>query len=337
MKPLPTLTWKNDYLELLDQRLLPSKEIFIECRKVADLEIAIKTLAVRGAPAIGIAAAYGAVLAALEVAESEAYFKECEKLLDLLAATRPTAVNLFHCLDIQRRILRESVSKSEAISKLLARANELFDEDIEASKLMGRFGADLLPDNCTILTHCNAGGLATSGLGTALAVIYEANSRGILSKVFADETRPLLQGARLTAWELHKSGIDVTVLPDSAAASLLRTGAIDAVITGADRIAMNGDSANKIGTYPLALAAYQAGVPFYIVAPVSTIDQHCPDGSSIIIEERAREELAFFGDMQVMPNEVKVYNPAFDVTPVEFITSIVCDKGVCHSPRELNL
>jgi len=337
VKPLPTLKWKENYLELLDQRLLPSREVFIECRKVAELEVAIKTLAVRGAPAIGVAAAYGAVLAALEVDESETYFSECESLFDVLAATRPTAVNLFHCLDIQRKVLHESVSKSEAVLRLLAKANELFDEDIEASKLMGKFGADLLPDNCTILTHCNAGGLATSGLGTALAVIYEANSRGILSGVYADETRPLLQGARLTAWELHKSGIDVTVLPDSAAASLLRTGVVDAVITGADRIAMNGDSANKIGTYPLALAAYEAGVPFYIVAPVSTIDRNCPDGSSIIIEERSRDELAFFGKTQVMPNEVKAYNPAFDVTPVKFITSIVCEKGVCHSPYELIL
>ena len=337
MKPLPTLKWKNDYLELLDQRLLPSREVFIECRKVADLEVAIKTLAVRGAPAIGVAAAYGAVIAALEVEESETYFNDCEKLFDVLAATRPTAVNLFYCLDIQRNILRESVSKSDAVLKLLQKADTLFEEDIEASRLMGRFGADLLPDNCTILTHCNAGGLATSGLGTALSVIYEAHSRGILSRVFADETRPLLQGARLTAWELHKSGIDVTVLPDSAAASLLRTGVIDAVITGADRIAMNGDSANKIGTYPLALAAHEAGVPFYIVAPVSTIDQNCADGSSIVIEERAREELAFFGNMQVMPNEVKAYNPAFDVTPVRFITSIICEKGVCHSPAELKL
>ncbi len=332
MKPVPTIEWCTDHLVILDQRLLPAEEVYISCRSTAVLADAIKTLAVRGAPAIGIAAAYGVVLAAMETPESASFHKNCNGLLNLLASTRPTAVNLFHCLDIQRKVLFSSPSKAVAVEQLLASANRLFQEDLDASIAMGRFGADLLPGNCTVLTHCNAGGLATAGLGTALSVIYEAHSRGILSGVYADETRPLLQGARLTSWELQKAGIPVKVLPDSAAASLLLTGAVDAVITGADRVAMNGDSANKIGTYPLALAAYEAGVPFYIVAPVSTFDPASPDGSCIEIEERSREELAIWGERQILPEGVGVYNPAFDVTPVKYITSIICEKGVIHSP-----
>lgn len=335
MKPVPTMKWCGDYLSLLDQRLLPEEETCIDCRTTSQLAVAIKTLAVRGAPAIGIAAAYGAVIAALETPETEIFREDCSRLLDVLASTRPTAVNLFHCLDIQRKILFSSLSKQDAVQRLVQSADSLLEEDLEASRAMGRFGADLLSENCTVLTHCNAGGLATGGLGTALAVIYEAHSRGILSRVYADETRPLLQGARLTSWELNKAGIDVRVLPDSAAASVLRSGVVDAVITGADRVAMNGDSANKIGTYPLALAAREASVPFYIVAPVSTFDPETPDGEHIEIEQRGREELAEFGGRQILPGGVGVYNPAFDVTPVELITSIICEKGVISVPSEI--
>ncbi len=336
MKPVPTLEWLDDRILLLDQRLLPAEEVYFECKSIQELAHAIKTLAVRGAPAIGIAAAYGAVIAALETAESDSFINQCCGKLDILAATRPTAVNLFHCLDIQRSILQSSPSRTVAITRLLESAHKLYEEDLEASRIMGRLGADLLPENCTILTHCNAGGLATAGLGTALSVIYEAHSRGILAEVYADETRPLLQGARLTAWELHKAGIPVKVLPDSAAASLLQTGVIDAVITGADRIALNGDSANKIGTYSLALAAHEARVPFYIVAPVSTFDLKSPDGSCIEIEERGREELAVLGNLKIIPDGVSVYNPAFDVTPVKFITSIICEMGVISSPSDID-
>lgn len=335
MKPVPTMVWREDHLRLLDQRLLPSEEIYLDCRTTAQLAVAIKTLAVRGAPAIGLAAAYGAVIAAMETPESISFFDDCGGLLDVLASTRPTAVNLFHCLDIQREILLSSSSRTIAVGRLLSSAHRLFEEDLDASRAMGRFGADLLPEGCTVLTHCNAGGLATAGLGTALSVIYEAHSRGILSSVYADETRPLLQGARLTSWELQKAGIPVRVLPDSAAASLLRTGIVDAVITGADRVAMNGDSANKIGTYPLALAAFEAGVPFYIVAPVSTFDPLSPDGNRTVIEERGREELAVMGNTQILPDGVMVYNPAFDVTPVKFITSIICERGVISAPNEI--
>jgi len=335
LKPIPTLEWRDDYLRLIDQRLLPAEEVYLDCRSIQELACAIKTLAVRGAPAIGIAAAYGAVIAAMETPESESFFDDCETLLDVLASTRPTAVNLFHCLDIQRELLFSSPSKAMAVERLLNSAHQLFEKDLEASRAMGRFGADLLPDGCTVLTHCNAGGLATAGLGTALSVIYEAHSRGILSCVFADETRPLLQGARLTSWELQKAGIKVRVLPDSAAASLLRTGTVNAVITGADRVAVNGDSANKIGTYPLALAAFEAGVPFYIAAPVSTFDSGSPDGTHIRIEERGREELAVMGNRQILPAGVEVYNPAFDVTPVRLITSIICEKGVISAPNQI--
>ena len=278
---------------------------------------------------------YGAVIAAMETPQSKDFSENCCDLLDTLASTRPTAVNLFHCLDIQRKILLSSPSRDVAVHRLLRSAHRLFEEDLEASRAMGRFGADLLPKGCTVLTHCNAGGLATAGLGTALSVMYEAHSRGILSGVYADETRPLLQGARLTSWELQKAGIPVKVLPDSAAASLLLSGAVDAVITGADRVAMNGDSANKIGTYPLALAAFEAGVPFYIVAPVSTFDPLTPDGTTIDIEERGREELSIMGNRQLLPPGVMVYNPAFDVTPVRFITSIICERGVISSPSEI--
>ena len=336
MKPVPTLKWNDGKLVLLDQRELPAREVYLECGTTAELAEAIRTLAVRGAPAIGIAAAWGAVIAMGETAPSEGFRDECLGLLDVLAATRPTAVNLFHCLDLQREIVKSCPSREDGLRMLAENAARLQEEDLEASRIMGSLGCDLLPDNCTVLTHCNAGGLATAGLGTALAVIYEAAERGKLTQVYADETRPLLQGSRLTSWELARAGIPVKVIPDSAAASLLRSGAVDAVITGADRVAMNGDSANKIGTLSLALAASSAGVPFYIVAPVSTFDKGSPDGSAIVIEERSRDELASLGGRTLLPEGVGTWNPAFDVTPVELITSIICERGVAGSPKEVD-
>ncbi len=333
--PVPTLEWVDGALVLLDQRLLPGRESYIHCRSVATLAEAIRTLAVRGAPAIGLAAAYGAVLAALEAGEGPRFLSECREGMAVLAATRPTAVNLFHCLGIQEEVLSACRGRDEAVAALLETAGRLHREDLAASEAMGRHGADLLAPGCSILTHCNAGGLATGGLGTALAVVYEARSRGILGKVFADETRPLLQGSRLTAWEMVRAGIPVTVLPDSAAASLLASGAVDLVITGADRIARNGDTANKVGTYPLALAAREAGVPFYVAAPVSTFDCSTPSGSGIVIEQRSSEEVACFAGVPVLAPGAGAWNPAFDVTPAGLIAGIICEKGVVSRPADL--
>jgi len=332
MIPLPTMQWMDGNLRLLDQRKLPSEETYIDCRDIDSLAEAIRTLAVRGAPAIGIAAAFGAVIAALTADPEEEFNEAFHVKIDILEGTRPTAVNLFHCLDIQRRIFRMNPDRDSAIEALLESARDMMRSDLEASRQMGRFGADLLEKGSVVLTHCNAGGLATAGLGTALAVIYEAWDRGILDKVYADETRPLLQGARLTAWELSRAGIPVDVLPDSAAASLLRKGEIDAVIVGSDRIAANGDAANKIGTYPLALAAKEHGIPFYVVAPLSTFDVSTFSGNEIEIEQRGRNELASLGERKLLPEAAGIWNPAFDVTPAKLITAIICEKGVLFTP-----
>ncbi len=337
MKPVPTLEWTGRSLMLLDQRLLPGRQVFLDCFKVETLCEAIRTLAVRGAPAIGLAAAYGAVLAAQETPGGRDFHRECGVLLDSIAATRPTAVNLFHCLDIQRGVLAASGSREEALKAMLETAHRLLSEDLASSLALGRHGADLLSPNCAVLTHCNAGGLATGGLGTALAVVYEAHTRGILREVFADETRPLLQGSRLTAWEMVRAGIPVTVIPDSAGASLLRSGRVDAVITGADRIALNGDTANKIGTFPLALAARETGVPFYVAAPVSTFDRNTPTGREITIEQRSPDEVAGFGGSLVLAPGAGAWNPAFDVTPASLITGIICEHGVVSSPADLKI
>jgi len=319
-------------LRLLDQRKLPSEETYIDCSDVDSLAEAIRTLAVRGAPAIGIAAAFGAVIAAITSDPGEEFIDTFHSKIEILEGTRPTAVNLFHCLEIQRDTFRRNPGRENAVRSLLESAHDMMRSDLEASRLMGRFGADLLESGSTVLTHCNAGGLATAGLGTALAVIYEAWDRNLLRKVYADETRPLLQGARLTAWELSRAGIPVDVLPDSAAASLLRNGEVDAVIVGSDRIVANGDAANKIGTYPLALAAKAHGVPFYVVAPLSTFDVSTLRGSEIELEQRGRDELAAIGGRKLLPEAAGVWNPAFDVTPALLITAIICEKGVLYSP-----
>ncbi|MEN8207753.1 MAG: S-methyl-5-thioribose-1-phosphate isomerase [Candidatus Fermentibacteria bacterium] len=332
MLPLPTLQWGDDSVRLLDQRKLPSEETYIDCRDIDSLAEAIRTLAVRGAPAIGIAAAFGAVIAALTSDPGEGFEEQFYSKISILEGTRPTAVNLFHCLEVQRNVFRMNSGRENIIRALLESSVEMMQADLEASRRMGCFGADLLKKGSTVLTHCNAGGLATSGLGTALAVIYEAWERNLLIKVYADETRPLLQGARLTAWELSRAGIPVDVLPDSAAASLLRKGAVDAVIVGSDRIAANGDAANKIGTYPLALAAEAHGIPFYVVAPISTFDISTSCGSEIEIEQRGRDEVAHLGERQLLPDEAGVWNPAFDVTPARLITAIICEEGVLFSP-----
>ncbi len=337
MIPLPTMQWMDGILRLLDQRMLPSREIYIDCADIESLAESIKTLAVRGAPAIGIAASFGAVIAALTSEAGPGFDTAFYSKIDILEGTRPTAVNLFYCLEIQKNIFRMNPGKENAVRALLESANQMMQADLEASRRMGRFGADLLQTGSTVLTHCNAGGLATAGLGTALAVIYEAWDRRILRKVYADETRPLLQGARLTSWELSRAGIPVDVLPDSAAASLLRDGRINAVIVGSDRIAANGDAANKIGTYPLALAASAHGIPFYVAAPLSTFDISTCCGNRIEIEQRGRDELAVFEGRKLLPDAAGVWNPAFDVTPASLITAIICEEGVLFSPDTVSV
>jgi methylthioribose-1-phosphate isomerase len=308
------LQWDGDgpVLSLLDQRLLPREEKWIECRTPSAVAEAIRTMVVRGAPAIGVAAAYGMAMA-----------DELESAARELKAARPTAVNLAWAVD---RMLRAggAVSEAEAIHR----------EDVEANMRMGRYGAALLGERATVLTHCNAGALATAGYGTALGVIRAAIEGGKRVAVFADETRPYLQGARLTAWELQQDGIDVTLITDNMSGHFFQQGEFDAVIVGADRIAANGDTANKIGTYTVAVLAHAHGVPFYIAAPLSTIDLACPDGAGIPIEERSAEEVTEMFGARVAPVGIQVRHPAFDVTPARLITAIITDRGVLRPPYE---
>lgn len=317
---LSPLRWKDGVLELLDQRLLPGEEKWVAYRDYREVARAIKEMVVRGAPAIGCTAAYGVVLGARQGAPME-------EVIATLRATRPTAVNLFWALDRMARTPRE---------RLEAEAVAIHQEDIAACLAIGDHGAKLLPDG-VVLTHCNAGALATGGYGTALGVIRSAHRAGRRIRVFADETRPFLQGARLTAWELQKSGIDVSVITDGMSASLMRRGEIQSVVVGADRIAANGDTANKIGTYAVALAARRHGIPFYVAAPRSTIDLKTPDGDGIPIEERDEREVTHVANQRVTPAGVGVRNPAFDVTPAELIDAIVTEAGVARAPYSASL
>jgi methylthioribose-1-phosphate isomerase len=312
---LSPLRWENDALELLDQRLLPLEEKWIRCTTYEEVARAIKDMVVRGAPAIGCAAAYGV---ALGVRQNAALDQVCATL----AATRPTAVNLFWAIERMKQIPKE---------KMLDEAHRIVAEDIASCVAIGDFGAPLLPEG-TVLTHCNAGALATGGYGTALGVIRSAVKMGRKLRVFADETRPFLQGARLTAWELHKSGIDVTLITDNMAAHLMQRGEIHSVVVGADRIAANGDAANKIGTYGVALAAKAHELPFFVAAPLSTIDLKTPTGKEIPIEERDRREVTHVGERALAPEGIRVRNPAFDVTPNHLIAAIITEKGVARAP-----
>lgn len=319
------LRWEDDALVLLDQTLLPGEERWIRLTRPDEVIEAIGALRVRGAPAIGCAGAYAIVLAAGSADEVRAAAPS-------IANARPTAVNLSWAVDRMLRLLdREDAASPRAL--LLAEAHRIRDEDEASCRAIGRHGIELLPPKPRVLTHCNAGSLATAGYGTALGVIYAAAEDGRPVKVFADETRPLLQGARLTAWELQRAGIDVTVQVDSAAASLLASGSIDAVIVGSDRIAANGDVANKIGTYPLAVLAQLHGVPFYVAAPRSTIDPNCPSGAEIPIEQRAATEITHGLGPRTAPDGVGVYSPAFDVTPAELVDALITEVGVVRSPN----
>ena len=315
-------------LKLLDQRALPGREAYVSCRTVEDVARAIEGMTVRGAPAIGIAAAYGVVLGAR--CGRGAVFEALERL----ARTRPTAVNLFGALNRMRAVLEaDPALEGEALAgALLDEAVRLHEADVEANRRMGAYGAELLPRTAVVLTHCNAGAIATGGHGTALGVLRSAREAGKTVRVYADETRPLLQGARLTAWELARDGFDVTLIADGMAGALMRTGRVDAVVVGADRIAANGDTANKIGTYGLAVLAAAHGVPFYVVAPWSTFDPSLPDGSEIPIEERSEEEMRVLFDGQRVPDSVRIWNPAFDVTPARYIAAIVSERGVFRPP-----
>ena len=343
--PFPVVSWDDGEVVLIDQTLLPEQLAWRRCPDIVSLCRAIEELAVRGAPAIGVAAGYGLALAWRLAGESggdtAAMLERFENDRRQLAATRPTAVNLFWALDRVGTLARERVAAGdgpqEIATVLLAEARLVLDEDIAMCRALGKAGAELLPDFSTVLTHCNAGGLATGGYGTALGVIYSATEAGKTIRVFADETRPLLQGARLTAWELADQGIDVTVICDSAAATVLRQGKIDAVITGADRIAANGDAANKIGTYPLAVLANRHGVPFYVAAPASTFDPGTACGEGIRLEERDPMEVHRWGSVRVTAEAAGAWNPAFDVTPAELITGFITEHGVLRPPFQDSL
>ncbi|HUV63178.1 MAG TPA: S-methyl-5-thioribose-1-phosphate isomerase [Sedimentisphaerales bacterium] len=327
----------DGHLELVDQRRLPAEFVMLQCRDVETLFEGIKTLAVRGAPAIGVAGAYGLVLALQKPGANDS-IEEALKVLagtrDYLASSRPTAVNLSWALD--RVCKRANAQRSTTLQSLreavLAEANAIYVEDVDMCRRIGLHGERFIKEGASVLTHCNAGALATAGQGTALSVMFEAHKNGRTFKVYADETRPLLQGARLTAWELQQAGIDVTVICDNMAGWLMKQGKINAVITGADRIAANGDAANKIGTYSLSILAREHGVPFYIAAPSSTFDLSIKSGSEIPIEQRAAEEVTTLHGTPIAPAGVAAYNPAFDVTEARDIAAIITEKGVIENP-----
>ena len=334
--PFKTLEWVQDTLRLIDQTMLPEIEGYIDCRTMKEVFEAIQQMRVRGAPAIGIAAAFGVYLGMQHTKTIDylAFQQEVEKVIHYLRVARPTAVNLFYALNRMQRVVDQNKNMEVPDIKiaLLTEAKMILEDEKLASQKMGDYGARLLPQGCTILTHCNAGALATAEYGTALAVIYRAVEQGKIINVYADETRPLLQGARLTCWELLQAGIDVTLICDNMAASLMRKKLIDFIFVGADRIATNGDTANKIGTYNLAVLAKYHGIPFYIVAPTSTIDKNIPDGEYIPIEERTPEEITRWGGRRIAPEQVKTYNPAFDVTPAALITGWITEEGLQKPP-----
>jgi methylthioribose-1-phosphate isomerase len=353
---IPTLTWTDDGVRFIDQTKLPLEESYVVATTVDEVADVIVTMVVRGAPAIGVSAAYGLALGTMQTkAESaESFAPEFKKICERLAGTRPTAVNLFWAIDRMKKLFSAFAPQTpieQVRNKILAEAHAMYDEDIAACKAMGAHGGALLPEgdpgapadgsrsagSVGVLTHCNAGALATCGYGTALGVIRSAFESGKKIHVYADETRPFLQGARLTAWELMADGIPTTVICDNMAASLMRAGKIKAVVVGADRIAANGDFANKIGTYNVAILAKEHGIPFYCAAPWSTIDMETSTGDAIPIEERNKREVTHHGDKQLTPNGVGICNPAFDVTPAKYTTAIITERGVLRAPYSESL
>jgi len=335
---LPTIEWRDDAVVMIDQRKLPASEIYVTCKTANDVAKAIKTMVIRGAPAIGVAAAMGI---ALGMGKSRAtgtkqFTTEFQKTCDLMAGTRPTAVNLFWAIERMKKTFADAAHNghsADEIKRVLAdEARMIHDEDVQSCRAMGAHGASLVPESAKILTHCNAGALATAGYGTALGVIRAAAEQGKKIAVLADETRPFLQGARLTAWELVKDGIDTTVITDNMAGAMMRLGQVDLVVVGADRIAANGDVANKIGTYGVAVLAKEHGIPFYVAAPLSTVDLNTPDGSGIPIEERNDREVTHIGTARLTPEGAHVRNPAFDVTPSKYVTAIITERGIARAP-----
>jgi methylthioribose-1-phosphate isomerase len=333
------IAWTNDRLRLLDQTRLPTEEIWLELDDERQVAVAIREMRVRGAPAIGVTAAYGVTLSARRITAGDmpAFLSQLEEAIAILSATRPTAVNLFWALERMRKVAQSCTTPDEARARLLAEALAIHTQDVAANRRMGRFGADLIPDGATVLTHCNAGALATAGYGTALGVIRAAREAGKAVKVVADETRPLLQGARLTAWELMRDGIETTLIADTMTGSFMRRGLITCVVVGADRIAANGDVANKIGTYQVAVLAKEHSIPFYVAAPTSTLDLSLASGDDIPIEERKPEEVTHFGGVQTAPDGITVANPAFDVTPARYVTAIITERGIARAPYEESL
>ena len=335
---LPTIDWQDDVIVMVDQRKLPSQELYVRCRSSQEVARAIRTMVIRGAPAIGVAAAMGIALGMRRSSAkgTRQFAVEFQKICDMMAATRPTAVNLFWAIDRMKRAFAEGAQAGESADELSNRlereARSIHDEDVASCRAMGAFGADVVPDGARVLTHCNAGALATAGYGSALGVIRAAVERGKKIAVFADETRPFLQGARLTAWELIRDGIHTTVITESMAGPLMRAGEIDMVVVGADRIAANGDTANKIGTYTVAVLANEHKIPFYVAAPLSTIDLATPDGDHIPIEERDQREITHIGSARLTPVGANIRNPAFDVTPHRYIAGIITETGIIRPP-----
>ncbi|HEY6803153.1 MAG TPA: S-methyl-5-thioribose-1-phosphate isomerase [Pyrinomonadaceae bacterium] len=335
---IKTVEWTSEGVRMLDQRLLPSEEKYLMLRSYDEVAEAIKKMVVRGAPAIGVSAAMGIALGANQsVGTSVADLEDDLKyIFEVMGGTRPTAVNLFWAIERMRATFEraKSVKDVEEVKKIMtAEALKIFDEDIAANRALGKNGAELIPDGATVLTHCNAGALATAGdYGTALGVIRGARDAGKKIAVIADETRPFFQGSRLTAWELAKDDIPVTVITDNMAGHVMKSGKVDAVVVGADRIAANGDTANKIGTYMVAVLAKEHGIPFYVAAPMTTLDLSLATGDQIPIEERHRREVTHIKDHQLAPDGINVHNPAFDVTPNHLITAIITDRGVARAP-----
>jgi len=336
-----TIEWKGDRVRLLDQRKLPQEVRYLDCKDASSVAQAIRSMAIRGAPAIGVAAAMGIAIAAKKIQSRrpEDFRKSIEKICDQMRATRPTAVNLFWAIDRMKRILDRvhSYGIDEIRASLEEEALHIYEEDVEVNRKIGENGKILIRVGGGVLTHCNAGGLATAGYGTALGVIHAAWAEGKRFRVFVDETRPLLQGARLTAWELIQQNIPTTVLTDNMAGWLMKKGEITLVLVGADRIASNGDTANKIGTYGLAILSKWHDLPFYVAAPTSTLDISLTSGKDIPIEERAPEEVTHFGGRRITPKGVKAFNPAFDVTPHSLIHGIITEKGIIRKPFHKNL